>query len=79
MPKTAPTDAPTATPTTECCPLVEEEPLLWADDASVEAVIVTTSPAAPMDVVMVPGLVLVAPDVEVDAITFGRSRESRRW
>lgn len=70
MPKTAPTDAPTATPTTECCLLDEEEPLLRADGASAEAVTVTTSPAAPVDVVTVPELVLVDPDADVDAITF---------
>lgn len=70
MPQTAPTDAPTATPTTECCPLDEEEPLLWADDASAEAVTVTISPAAPVDVVTVPELVLVDPGADIDTITF---------
>lgn len=69
MPKTAPTDAPTATPTTECCALDEEE-LLWAEEGSEEAVTVTTSPAAPVDVIKVPELALVTPDVEVDVITF---------
>lgn len=70
VPTTVPMDALIAISTTKLCsPCMEE--LLWADVALalVDAVIVTTSPAAPVEMVVATELVLGVADVKVDEST----------